>query len=76
MIDEGRRPVRVVRRGSGSVMTWRWAEMVLLSAQGMHVTASARVGFTSEDRVRDSKIPRRASAEVRLLGERREAKDR
>ena len=51
--DEGRRLVRVVRRGSGSVVTWRRAQMVLLSAQGMNATAIAKVAFTSEDRVRD-----------------------
>lgn len=51
--DEGRRLVRIVRRGSGSVVTWRRAQMVLLSAQGMPVPAIARVAFTSEDRVRD-----------------------
>jgi transposase len=50
---EGRRLVRIVRRGAGSVVTWRRAQMVLLSAQGMDVTAIARVAFTSEDRVRD-----------------------
>jgi transposase len=51
--DEGRRLVRIVRRGSGSVVTWRRAQMVLLSAQGMSATAVAKVAFTSEDRVRD-----------------------
>jgi transposase len=51
--DEGRRLVRIVRRGSGSVVTWRRAQMVLLSAQGMDVAAIARVAFTSDDRVRD-----------------------
>jgi len=51
--DEGRRLVRIVRRGTGSVVTWRRAQMVLLSAQGMAVTAIAKVAFTSEDRVRD-----------------------
>ncbi len=51
--DEGRRLVRIVRRGSGSVVTWRRAQMVLLSAQGMDVAGIARVAFTSEDRVRD-----------------------
>jgi transposase len=51
--DEGRRLVRIVRRGSGSVVTWRRAQMVLLSAQGMDVPAIAKVAFTSEDRVRD-----------------------
>ena len=51
--DEGRRLVRIVRRGSGSVVTWRRAQMVLLSAQGMNAAAIAKVAFTSEDRVRD-----------------------
>jgi hypothetical protein len=36
---EGRRLVRIVRRGSGSVVTWRRAQMVLLPARGMDVTA-------------------------------------
>jgi len=51
--DEGRRLVRIIRRGSGSVVTWRRAQMVLLSAQGMDVPAIAKVAFTSEDRGRD-----------------------
>ena len=51
--DEGQRLVRIIRRGSGSVVTWRRAQMVLLSAQGMNVAAIAKVAFTSEDRVRD-----------------------
>jgi transposase len=51
--DEGRRLVRIVRRGAGSVVTWRRAQMVLLSAQGMDAPAIAKVAFTSEDRVRD-----------------------
>jgi transposase len=51
--DEGWRLVRIIRRGSGSVVTWRRAQMVLLSAQGMTATAIAKVAFTSEDRVRD-----------------------
>ena len=51
--DEGRRLVRIIRRGSGSVVTWRRAQMVLLSAQGMDVAGIAKVAFTSEDRVRD-----------------------
>jgi transposase len=50
---EGRRLLRIIRRGSGSVVTWRRAQMVLLSAQGMDVAAIAKVAFTSEDRVRD-----------------------
>jgi transposase len=51
--DEGRRLVRIVRRGTGSVVTWRRAQMVLLSAQGMDAASIAKVAFTSEDRVRD-----------------------
>ena len=51
--DEGRRLVRIIRRGSGSVVTWRRAQMVLLSAQGMDAAAIASVAFTSQDRVRD-----------------------
>jgi hypothetical protein len=51
--DEGQRLVRIVRRGGGSVVTWRRAQMVLLSAQGMDAAAIAKVAFTSEDRVRD-----------------------
>lgn len=51
--DEGQRLLRIIRRGSGSVVTWRRAQMVLLSAQGMDVARIAEVAFTSEDRVRD-----------------------
>ena len=51
--DEGKRLVRIVRRGTGSVVTWRRAQMMLLSAQNMDVANIARVAFTSEDHVRD-----------------------
>src|ERR1044071_9332887 len=51
--DEGQRLLRIVRRSSGSVVTWRRAQMVLLSAQAMDVAEIARVTFTSPDRVRD-----------------------
>jgi hypothetical protein len=51
--DEGQRLVRIVSRGSGRVVTWRRAQMVLLPAPGMDVRANARVAFTSEDRGRD-----------------------
>ncbi|MEU8618799.1 IS630 family transposase [Streptomyces sp. NPDC048623] len=51
--DEGRRLLRIIRRGTGSVVTWRRAQMVLLSAQGMPVVKIAEVTFTSADRVRD-----------------------
>src|SRR5215212_1187233 len=51
--DEGNRLLRIVRRGTGSVVTWRRAQMVLLSAQHMPVAKIAEVTFTSTDRVRD-----------------------
>jgi transposase len=51
--DEGNKLLRIVRRSSGSVVTWRRAQMVLLSAQGMDVPMIAKVTFTSADRVRD-----------------------
>lgn len=51
--DEGQHLLRIIRRGTGSVVTWRRAQMVLLSAQGMPVTRIAEVSFTSPDRVRD-----------------------
>ncbi len=51
--DEGQRLLRIIRRGSGSVVTWRRAQMVLLSAQGTPVAKIAEVTFTSADRVRD-----------------------
>ncbi|MEH0822411.1 MULTISPECIES: IS630 family transposase [unclassified Micromonospora] len=51
--DEGQRLRRIIRRGTGSVVTWRRAQMVLLSAQGMPVPKIAEVTFTSADRVRD-----------------------
>jgi transposase len=50
--EEGNRLLRIVRRQSGSVVTWRRAQMILLSAQGMDVGQIATVAFTSEDRVR------------------------
>ena len=51
--DEGSKLLRIVRRSSGSVVTWRRAQMVLLSAQGMDVPVIAKVTFASPDRVRD-----------------------
>jgi hypothetical protein len=51
--DEGQRLVRIIRRGSGPVVTWRRAKMILLSAQGMNAAAIAKVAFTSEDPGRD-----------------------
>jgi hypothetical protein len=49
--DEGRRLVGIVRRGTGSVVTWRRAQMVLLSAQAWTLPRSrgwrspARTGY-------------------------------
>lgn len=51
--DEGMRLLRIPPRGTGSVVTWRRAQMLLLSAQGMPVPRIAEVTFTSPDRVRD-----------------------
>ena len=45
--------LRLVRRSSGSVVTWRRAQMILLSVQGMDVAGIAKVTFTSPDRVRE-----------------------
>src|SRR5207244_13132211 len=50
--DEGRELLSIVRRGSGSVVRWRRAQIVLWSAQRMDVAAIAKIAFTSEDRVR------------------------
>ena len=50
---EGNRLLRILRRSSGSVVTWRRAQMILLSAQGMPAARIAEVTFTSADRVSD-----------------------
>jgi transposase len=50
--EEGNRLLRIIRRGSGSVVKWRRAQIVLWSAQAMNVPAIAKIAFTSEDRVR------------------------
>jgi transposase len=50
---EGHKLLGIVRRGSGSVVRWRRAQIVLWSAQRMDVPAIARIAFTSEDRVRE-----------------------
>ena len=76
--DEGNRLLKIVRRSSGSVVTWRRAQMVLLSAQGMDVAQIAQVAFTSPDRVRavihnfnddgfDSLVPKYSGADPRPL---------
>jgi hypothetical protein len=45
--EEGQRLLRILRRSSGLVVTWRRAQMVLPSAQGMPVPKIAEVTFTS-----------------------------
>lgn len=52
--DEGQLLLRIVRRGTGSVVTWRRAQLVLVSAQGMSVATIVEVTFTSADRVPQS----------------------
>jgi transposase len=51
--EEGNKLLQIVRRGSGSVVRWRRAQIVLWSAQRMDVPAIAKIAFTSEDRVRE-----------------------
>ncbi len=51
--EEGNRLLRIVRRTSGSVVTWRRAQIVLLSAQGMSPPKISEVVFTDPDTVRD-----------------------
>ncbi|WUX03767.1 hypothetical protein OG568_57865 (plasmid) [Streptomyces sp. NBC_01450] len=43
--------LRIIRTGTGSVVTWRRAQMVLLSALRMAVAEIAEVTFTSAVRV-------------------------
>jgi transposase len=50
---EGNRLLRIVRRTSGSVVTWRRAQIVLLSAQGMTPPKISEVVFTDPDTVRE-----------------------
>jgi transposase len=51
--EEGNRLLRIVRRTSGSVVTWRRAQIVLLSAQGLTPTRISEVVFTDPDTVRE-----------------------
>ena len=51
--EEGNRLLRIVRRTSGSVVTWRRAQIVLLAAQGMCPPRISEVVFTDPDTVRD-----------------------
>jgi hypothetical protein len=58
--DEGWRLLRIIRRGTESVVTWRRAQMVLLSAQGMPV----------------AKVQGRAAQDVHAAGASRDQEDR
>lgn len=51
--EEGNRLLRIVRRGTGSVVTWRRAQIVLLSAQRMSPAKISEVVFTDPDTVRE-----------------------
>lgn len=51
--EEGNRLLRAVRRGSGSVVTWRRAQIVLLAAQRMPAARIAEVVFSDPDTVRE-----------------------
>jgi len=51
--EEGNKLLSIIRRGPGSVVRWRRAQIVLWSAQHMDVPAIAKIAFTSEDRVRE-----------------------
>ncbi len=51
--EEGNRLLRIIRRGSGSVVTWRRAQIVLLAAQLMPAARIAEVVFSDPDSVRD-----------------------
>jgi transposase len=85
--DEGNQLLRIIRRGSGSVVRWRRAQIVLWSAQGMDVPQIAKIAFSSDDRVRavlhnfnedgfDSLVPKYAGGRPPTfsLPERREIK--
>ena len=50
--DEGNRLLLILRRGKGSVVAWRRAQMVAV-CQGMNVGHIAEVAFTSAERVRE-----------------------
>lgn len=49
--EEGNRLLRIIRRGSGSVVTWRQGQMVLLAAQAMSAAWIAEVVFGDPDTV-------------------------
>jgi transposase len=51
--EEGNRLLGMIRRSSGSVVTWRRAQIVLLAAQRMPAPRIAEVVFSDADTVRD-----------------------
>jgi transposase len=51
--EEGNRLLGMIRRSSGSVVTWRRAQIVLLAAQRMPAPRIAEVVFSDPDTVRD-----------------------
>jgi len=68
--EEGNRLLGLVRRGSGSIVTWRRAQIVLLAAQGMPSLRIAEVVFSDPDTVREvtfcTTIRARYPAQARL----------
>ena len=48
--EKGNKLLSIIPRGSGSVVRWRRAQIVLWSAQHMDVPAIAKIAFTSEGR--------------------------
>jgi len=51
--EEGNRLLGMIRRSSGSIVTWRRAQMVLLAAQRMPAARIAEVVFSDPDTVRE-----------------------
>src|SRR5438876_3207884 len=51
--EEGSRLLGMIRRSSGSVVTWRRAQIVILAAQRMPPTRIAEVVFSDADTVRE-----------------------
>ena len=51
--EEGNRLLRIIRRSSGSVVTWRRAQIVLLAAQRMPPARIGAVVFSDPDTVRE-----------------------
>ncbi len=47
--DEGNRLLRIVPRTSGSVVIWRRAQIILLSAQGVSPPRNPRTPFSSPE---------------------------